>query len=323
MLKAEATILLEGRDITQSLEGRLLNLNYRDRLSGEADTIELTLMDKDKLLLTDSFPPRGATASITVNDFDLGAFELDEVDYSAPPNVMRVKATSISQNSGLRQTDESKSWESVLLSKIARDIAEASALELFYQAGYNPEIKRAEQGEQSRLAFLDKLCADNGLIVKVADGKLIVVEEVTLEAQDPVTALTWSDITRFDAKATLNEVYQKCEVNYKHAKQDKLFSATATDDSKAQGRTLKINRRVNSQAEADRLAAHELRNANKKEFQVTITMPLRLNLLAGVVVTLEDFGFFSGKWLVDESSHDVSDSGSVTRITLHRTENQS
>ena len=317
MLKSDVKILLEGTDITQNLENYLIAVTYQDKLSGEADTLEAVLMDKDRKLIGEYFPPRGATVSISINDFDLGAFEIDEVTYSAAPSVMRVKANSISQNSGLRQTDESRSWENVLLSKIARDIAEASNLELFYQADYDPEISRAEQGEQSRLAFLEKICADNGLIVKVADGKLIVVEETSLEAQEPVAALTWENISHFDARATLNEVYKDCQVNYKDGKQDKNFSAQATDPTKSTGRTLKINKRVTSQAEADRLAKHELRKKNKEEFTVNLTLPLNLSLLAGVVVTL-DFGIFNGKWLVDESSHSVSDSGGISRIKAHR-----
>lgn len=323
MLASDVQIFLEGNDISQRLEPFLTSITYKDKLSDEADTLECSLMDKNHLLLSDYFPPRGAVVSVSVNDCDLGTFELDEVDYSAPPSVMKVKATSISQNSDLRQVDESKSWENVLLSEIARDIADASGVELFYQTDYDPTIQRAEQGEQSRLAFLADICADNGLILKVADEKLIICEESSLEAQEPVAALTESDLTRFDAKATLNEVYAKCTVNYKDGLQDKLFSATAADSSKTQGRTLKINKRVSSQAEAERLARHSLRQKNKEEFSVSLVLPLNLRLLSGVVVSLAGFGFFDGKWLVDESTHTVSDAGSVSRVTLHKVENQS
>ena len=313
-------IFLENQDITQDLEPFLIGVTYQDKLSGESDVLEVTLQDKNHTLI-ENLPPRGSSVNVTVNDFDFGSFELDEITYSAPPSVMRVKANSISQNSGLNQTDASKSWENVLLSKIARDIADASGVELFYQADYDPTISRAEQGEQSRLSFLQNLCDDNGLCLKVADKTLIICEESSLEAQEPVAALTWQDVTRFDATATLNEVYQKCELNYRHGQKDKNFSAVATDDTKSTGRTLRINKRVNSQAEADRLARHKLREANKKEFEVTLTLPLNLKLLAGVTIDL-DFGFFSGKWLVDESSHTVSDSGSQSRIKLHKVESK-
>ncbi|MBQ3441630.1 MAG: hypothetical protein IJG33_00140 [Selenomonadaceae bacterium] len=320
MLKTSVKIMWNNNDITKDLEPFLIGMTYKDALSGESDVVELTLQDANHALI-ENLPPRGSAVNVTVNDFNFGSFELDEITYSAPPSVMRVKANSISQTSALRQEDLSKSWENVLLSKIARDIADASNVELFYQADYDPTITRAEQGEQSRLSFLQNLCVDNGLCLKVSDNKLIVCEESSLEAQEPVATLTWSDVTRFDATATLNEVYQKCEVNYRHGQKDKNFSAVATDDTKSTGRTLRINKRVNSQAEADRLARHKLREANKKEFEVSLTLPLNLRLLAGVTVDL-DFGFFSDKWIVDESSHSVSDSGSQSRIKLHKVESQ-
>ena len=314
-------IFLEKQDITQDLEPFLIAVTYQDKISGESDVLEVTLQDKNRLLIKD-LPPRGSKLNVAFNDLDFGEFEIDEVDYSAPPSVMRIKANSISQSSGLNQTDSSKSWEKVLLSKIARDIADASNVELFYETDYDPEIQRAEQGEQSRLSFLQNLCEDNGLILKVADKTLIICEEKSLEDMPAKVALTWTDITRFDACATLNEVYKDCQVNYKDGKQDKNFSATATDPTKTEGRTLKINKRVNSQAEAERLAKYSLREKNKKEFEITLTLPLNLKLLAGVTVDL-DFGAFNGKWIVDESSHSVSDSGGISRIKLHRTEAQS
>lgn len=321
MLKTAIKVLWDNNDITEYLEPFLTGVTYRDALSGESDVIELALMDKEHYLLN-HFPNRGSTVIVAINDLDFGSFEADEVDYSAPPSGMTLKANSISQNSELNQVDSSKSWESVLLSKIAKDIADASNVQLFYQADYDPEIARAEQAELSRLAFLENLCADNGLILKVADNQLVICEEKTLEDMPAATTLTWSDISRFDAKATLNEVYKDCQVNYKEARQNKNFSATATDPTKSTGRTLKINRRVNSQAEAERLAKHSLRDKNKKEFEVTLTLPLNLRLLAGVTVSLVDFGFFSGKWIIDESTHTVSNAGSQSRIKLHRTEAQ-
>lgn len=313
----EIRIFLEKQDITQDLEPYLIAVTYQDKISGESDVIEVTLQDALHTLINNP-PPRGSKLNVSFNDLDFGEFEIDEINPSSPPSVMRVKANSISQNSGLNQTDESRSWEKVLLSRIARDIADASGVELFYETDYDPEINRAEQGEQSRLAFLQNLCDDNDLCLKVSDQTLIICEEKALEDMPAQVSLTWTDITRFDARATLNEVYQKCELNYRHGQKDKNFSAVAIDDTKTTGRTLRINKRVNSQAEADHLAKHKLREANKKEFEVTLTLPLNLKLLAGVTFQLEGFGAFDSKWIVDESSHTVSDSGSVTRIKAHR-----
>ncbi len=318
MLKNSVKIMWNNNDITQDLEAYLIAVTYQDKISGESDVIEFTLKDSKHKFLGEWFPRRGSSVSISIDDLDFGTFEVDEINPSSPPSVIRIKANSISQNSGLNQTDESKSWEKVLLSRIAKDIADASGVELFYETDYDPEINRAEQGEQSRLAFLQNLCEDHGLIIKVADNVLIIFEEKSLEDMPAKVSLTWTDITHFDARATLTEVYKDCQVNYREGQQDKNFSATATDPTKTEGRTLKINKRVSSQAEAERLARHKLREKNKEEFSVTLTLPLNLKLLAGVTFQLEGFGAFDSKWIIDESSHTISDSGSVTRIKAHR-----
>lgn len=138
-----------------------------------------------------------------------------------------------------------------------------------------------------------------------------------MEKQEPAAVIKWQDLEHFQARATLQEVYKDCEVTYQHAAQDTLYKARAEDSSKTEGRTLKINRKVNSQAEAEHLAKNELRNKNKEEFKVTLQLPLNFNLQAGNAVTLEDFGFFSGKWLIACAKHSVGN-GSTTRIELHK-----
>jgi len=320
----ELKIIYEGEDITKNLEPYLLSLTVNDKLSGEADDLNLTLADKDKKFLGQWFPTRGSSITIKIGSLDCGRFEVDEVTVNSPPTTCAVKATSIAQLSELRQVDESKSWENVKLSKIAKDIADESNVELFYEADFDPEITRAEQSEYSRLAFLEKICADWGLIVKVSDGKLIVYPEEQLETRDAVKTISWEELIHFQARATLNEVYKDCQVNYKHATKSELFSATATDSTKTEGKTLKINKKVSSQAEAEHLAKHELRKKNKHEFEVTLTKRFDAELVAGNNFELDDsFGFFKGKWLIDEATHTVNRQGSVTKVKAHRVQSSS
>lgn len=324
----DAAIILSGEDITQDLEPFLESVRYEDKLSGEADALELTLNNATRLFMGDWLPPIGATIAIAfkadAETLDLGKFEIDELTFSAPPSICRVKAVSISQNSGLRQVDESKSWENVLLSKICADIAEASGVELFYDCDFDPKINRAEQGEQSRLAFLEKICADYGLICKFSDGKLIVFEEEKLEQSEPALTLNLSSsiVKRYSVTTTLQEIYKACEVNYQHAAQDTLYKARAEDATKSTGKTLKVNRKVNSQAEADRLAANELRKKNKKETQMTLTTLGDFRLVAGNVLELEEFGKFSGRWLIEEAVHTLGGGGYECSLKLRRHKNE-
>lgn len=307
-------ITIAGKDVTRDLAPYLLEINYEDVLSGEADTLEIMLWDSNRLLIGDYFPTLSDTLSVSLtkqnwqdnSNLDLGTFEIDEVQAAFPPSTFKIKAVSISQNSELRQHDESKAWENLKLSELAAQIAADSGVELFYQASYDPDLKRVEQQEQSRLALLEKICADNYLALKVDDGKLIIFDESELDKQSPVATIErdTSNILRFSAKKTLQEVYKSAQVSYKHGDKDELFQGSF--DSGAQsGKVLKINKKVEDKAAAERLAKNSLRDKNKKETEVRLELVGSFEYLAGNVVELKGFGKFDGRYLIERARHKV------------------
>lgn len=317
-------ITADGEDVSANLSPYLKSISYTDNSGGEADTAEIEVEDSTHRFIGDWLPKRGLTVSITlyrenwqgdgqIETFDLGSFELDEITVSYPPSTARFKLNSIPQNSGLRQKDESKSWENVRLSQIATDVALKSGVILFYETVEDPMIQRAEQSEVSALAFLEKLCSDNGLALKVSNGTLIIFDETKLELQSPVATLDYdlSTITRFQATATLNEIYKKCEVVYKHGQKDEKISGSYEDASKDGGKTLRINQRVETQADAEKLAKKKLRDKNKKETQIRLTTVGRFELVAGNVVELINHGKFSGRYLIEKSTHRVGNGYTV------------
>ena len=313
-------IEVAGVDVTRDLSPYLKSVTYEDVLSGETDTVELELQDTAHLFATDWFPQRGDTLRVELSreywsgdgqleTLPLGLFELDEVQNSYPPNICKLKGNSCPQNSALRQMDESKSWEDVKLSQIAFDIAEAAGVALFYDTTHDPTIKRAEQSELSRLAFLEKICADQGLAVKIANGTLAVFDEEKYEQQEPVSQIVYgfSTVKKFSATATLTEIYKACEVVYKHGQKDEKIQARFEDSSKSDGKTLKVNQRIEDQSEADRLARKKLREKNREEVKVQLTVVGRFEYLSGQVVELVNHGFYSGRYLIERARHKVGD----------------
>ncbi|MBQ3434007.1 MAG: hypothetical protein IJG24_03050 [Selenomonadaceae bacterium] len=323
-------IVADGQDVTQNLSPYLKSITYTDNLSGEADTAEIEVADANRIFVADWFPKRGITVSITlireywdggeVETLPLDSWECDEITNSYPPNVARIKLNSIAQNSGLRQKDESHAWENVKLSQIAADVAKKAGVELFYDTPEDPTIKRAEQSEMSALTFLQKLCTDNGLALKVSDGKLIIFDEVKLEQQEPVSTLTYdlSVIKNFSATATLQEIYKSCEVVYKHGQKDEKITGKFDDGSKSEGKVLKINQKVESQAEAEKLAKKKLRDKNKDEIKVNLTTTGRFDYVAGNVIELKDHGFYSGRYIIEKATHTIGTSGYTVSLELRK-----
>lgn len=311
-------VILDGKDISQDLSTFLQSATYEDVSDGETDTIELELDDAKRLFIGDWFPTRGSTLEVEfwrenwrednqIDSLPLGVFEIDEVTNSFPPTIAKVKANSCPQNSALRQVDESRAWENFKLSEIAKDIATKAGVELYYDTDDDPTIKRAEQGESSALSFLEKLCRDNGLCLKFADGKIIIFDEEKAEEQDPIAVFEYgkSAIKNFSATATLTEVYKSCEVNYKDGKANEKYSAKVEDETRKNGKTLKINQQVDSQAAAEKLAKKKLHDKNKDEFKLNLTVVGDFSLLSGRVIELKNFGFYDGKWLIERARHKV------------------
>ena len=323
-------IKIANKDVTRDLSPYLRGVQFEDNLSGEADTLQIELTDKARLFIGAWMPTRGDTLEVefTRNNFNgdgqserftTGIFEVDDVDNLFPPSICRIKAVSISQNSYLRQHNYSKSWENVKLSAIAAEIAQAAGLNLVYQAADDPQIQRAEQGEQSTLAFLEKICADNGLALKVSDNQLIIFDETDLENRAAVQVFDRdsSTILHFDGKATLNEIYGSCEVNYRNAKQAEQYTAKFDAPDKTSDKVLRINQRVDSQAAAEKLAKKKLREKNKDEIKISLDVVGSFALVAGNCVELKNCGFFDGKYIIEKANHTIGD-GYTVRLELRK-----
>lgn len=319
------TIKIASVDVTRNLFPYLLSVSYVDNLSGKADDLTVELMDKEKLFIGDWMPTLSDTLEVSLTKYDgatkvgtldLGVFEIDEVEASFPPSTFKIKAVSVSQNSALRQRDESRAWENVKLSEIAKDIANAAGVELFYKADDDPTISRAEQQEQSRLAFLEKLCKDNFLALKVSDGQLIIFDEKELDKQEPVMSLyRHQDVINFNARYTIQEIYGRCDVVYHHGGKDELLQGSF--ESGASGKVLKVNKKVDDKASAERLARNYLREKNKEGVKVNLTTVGNFNLVAGNVVKLSGFGKFDFNYVIEKATHTLSD-GYTTQVELRR-----
>ena len=315
--RTEARVTIAGKDITQDIKDYLKDVSYTDVLEGESNTAQITLHDRERLFIADWFPKRGDTAEISLEkkfwsegdeSVDFGLFEIDEIDnkVSSSGNTAAIKLNSIANKSELRSIDKSRSWEKVKLSKIAKDLADEAGMELFFDAE-DVEIERAEQKETSNLKFLHKLCKDKGLCLRVSNNQVIIFDAEKYEAKDAIATFTYGDdkIISFSGKATISKIYKSAHVKYQHGKQAEKIDYTYTDEEKAEGMTLEINKRVESPAEAEKLAKKELRKKNQDEIKVQLTVIGDFIYLAGQNIELEDFGFYSGKYIIEKATHSV------------------
>lgn len=230
--RAYLELTYENKNISNDLKPHLLSWTYTDNFSGQADDLQITLEDKAQLWLADWFPELGAKLKATIRrknwweegkeeTLPLGAFEIDEIETAYPPSVVTIKALSVPQSSSLRGEQKNRAWEKTKLSVIANDLAKGANLKLFFDTKVNPEYDRIEQTEETDLQFLQRLCSDSGLALKVTNSQLVIFDEYKYEQQHPVMTIDRHlfPIKSFKGKATLNDIYAGAKVVYKDPKQ--------------------------------------------------------------------------------------------------------
>lgn len=330
--RAQLKLKYEKTDISADLAPHLVGFSYTDHASGKADDLQITLDDREGLWRGAWFPDKGAmlTASLIVKNWDkleeeqelpLGTFEIDEIECSGAPYTVTIKAVSVPESTSLRGQDKTRAWEKTTLKTIAADISGGAGLSLLYESAEDPKYDRREQTEQSDLSFLQKLCNDAGLSLKVTAGQIVIFDDSKYETMDPVMTITRneSNILKFSATSSLRDTYSACRVKYHNARKKQDVDYTFTPPNKpATGKTLVINEKVASIAEAETLAKKKLREKNKEEVKVSMTLPGSILLVGGVTVKISGWGKFDGKYFTEQGNHDAGGSGYTTKVDLRR-----
>lgn len=327
---AAVNCLYNGKDISADLAAFMKSFSVREVLSGEADSAEITLEDREELWQGDWMPDRGALLDVKMSvgnweapgDFrtlPLGKFEVDEITNTGPPNEAKIRLVSIPNASNLRSVEKTRAWEKTKLSQIIKDIADGAEMESYYDAEEDPMQERAEQSEETDLSFLQKLCKDAGLALKITDKKIVVFDISKYEQADPVMQITkgQQSVLSFECRTTIHDIYKACRVKYKHAQQDEMIDYTFTDPKRKEGQTLQVNEKVDSLEEAEKLAKKKLHEKNLEEVAVSLTMVGNFALLASNTVQLVGWHTYDGKYLIMRSTHDIGN-GYTTKIELRR-----
>lgn len=253
-----------------------------------------------------------------------GRFELDSVRAAGPPASIVIKGTALPfSNAQIRQTKKSRAWEYYTLKGIAQEMASKAKMKLMFESRYNPSYKRVEQVRTSDITFLSRLAHDAGISLKITDNIIVLFDQRTYEAMPPVLTIRRGDgsYTKWDlTTGEADRKYASCRVRYfdpgTGATIEGIAYADDYDPEAENNQQLEITAKVGSIAEAKDLAEKHLRLRNKYEKSAIFVMTGNPILVAGVTVMLEDWGAWSGKYIIKQAKHTVGSSGYTTQIRL-------
>ena len=350
-------ITYNGKDISTDIQPYIQSFSYHDNSKLEIDDIDLSLENIDKRWFGEEwFPEDGdsITASIVKRRWDdelieetlpCGKFYVDQIDFY--PGSVSIKALAIPSAGNLTKQENSKGWEKISLKNIAMDICNKHSMKLEFYSEKDETFERIDQDKETDLAFLTRICTDQGLNLKATENKVVIFDKEEFyekEAVISVSSLDTDMIIDYKFSHTTKEIYDKVEVSYYDPEKKKLVRETYTKDeleekrnkereaekkkesskasqrgqsknqksSKGPGPTKKINGTGGSKK-----AKAAMDEKNKEKETGSMTLRGNFSLLAGQNVELTDFGKFSGKYAIEKSTHSLS-GAYTTDIELKR-----
>ena len=325
------------RDLSTTLEPRLMQLTLTDNPGLDADQLDITLSDADGLL---DIPERGVKLRLALGRDDIGLIDkgiytVDEVEHSGAPDQLTIRAHSADMRDSL-MTKKERSWHGTTLGAIVRKIAREHKL----KPAISPEldktaIKHQDQQSESDASFLTRLGQLYDAMVTVKDETLIfyaigrgmsiggeplpevvIVREVgdrhrfSVADRDGCAGVT---ANYYDKKAG-----KKGDVTIREQDIDK--SKKKNSKTEAGGGKLKVLRHTYaSRKNAARAAASELKKALRGASTFSISLALgRPDIVPELAATVEGWkpAIDGTRWRVVKVTHQLSGSGLTTDLEL-------
>jgi hypothetical protein len=328
---ALVSLFFNGKQVDKDLAPYLVSFKYNDGYSGQADDITIQLDDRERNWIKNWVPVTGGEikAEIVTWHWDqqgekkklpCGMFYLKSFTYGGPPDVVTMEASALpGEGNTSKQEKRSKSWENVKLKTIASEIASRAKLKLVYESSSNPSYERLDQTEQTDFEFLIQLALKEGVTLKVSGASLVLFDEERYESADAAfdlelgvdNIISYSFETNSESAA-----YGACEVVYTAPKTAKSAAKTIKGSYKLPNVTglpvLRVNEQVDSVAEANRVAKNRLREQNKKAGKARLTLEGDTRIAAGQTLNIRGFGYFDGKYIIENATHQISAGAAYT-----------
>ena len=171
---ATVDLTWNGAAVTSKMAGMVTNFTYTDPASGEADSIDIDIQDRDRRWISSWMPTAGDSLSAKIklqnwgregNNRSLfcGFFVLDDFSFRGWPVTGSISAVSTPADSAFRETQRTKTWVNATIKEMATEIAGKAGIALFWDVqGAEFTIESIEQSKKTDCEFLMSLCDTYG-----------------------------------------------------------------------------------------------------------------------------------------------------------------
>lgn len=345
--------------VTNDIQPYIQSFSYHDNSKEEIDDIDLTFENIDGRWFNDWFPSDGdnLTVSIVKRRWDdelieetlpCGKFYVDQIDFS--PGSVSIKALAIPSSASLKSQINSLGWEKTTLKQVIVDICNKHSVKLEFYSEHDVVFDRIDQDKESDLAFLNRICSEQGLNLKVTDNKIVIFDKEEFYDKEAVISVSRLDtdmIINYKFSHTTKEIYDEVEISYYDPDKKELIKEVYTKeeleakrkkdkntDKKSKGKESEASKRGDKTDNENKKNKSVLKNntptsqtstkskaemddKNKEKENASLTVRGNFNLLAGQNIILQDFGSFDGEYTIEKTTHTLS-GAYTTDIELKR-----
>lgn len=177
-------IVANNTDITNKIKARLISLRITDESGLSSDSLEMQLDDRNNGL---TIPATGAELEVSIGYVEsgltlMGLYTVDEVELSAPPATMTIRAKAANMKASLK-AQKTRSWHQTTIGDLVSVIAgDHNLIPAVSDALDSVSIDHLDQTEESDLHFLTRLAQQHDAVAKPVNGKLLFVTKGTAKS---------------------------------------------------------------------------------------------------------------------------------------------
>lgn len=326
-------LTVDGKDISRTVNNRLINLTLTDNREGEADQLDIELGDEDGLL---DIPARGAEIRCWLGWegdglTDKGRYTVDEIEHSGAPDRLTIRARSADLREGIA-TKREQSWHGTTIGQIVETIAKRNKLTPSVAAKLAKlTLGHIDQTSESDISFLQRLAGQFDAIATVKQKNLIFLpmgQATTASgAALPTVSIARSSGDQHRFTAQDREACVSVRAYYTdHASGNQreiiVRDTTKKENSKtySSAEDVKTLRHVYaSKTNAKRAAEAALKKAKRGVAQFSINLAEgRPEITPELPATVSGFKpVIDGQgWIVTRVTHTLNDSGLVTALEM-------
>lgn len=307
-------LAFQGSDLSAWIDPECLTLRYTDVLEAESDTLEVELMDPMSRWCGPWWPGQGDMLELELGRKGealarIGAFTLDEVEHSGPPDKISLKGVAAPTGTALR-SNRHAAYEETTLPQIASEIAGRHGFTVVGDLAEVP-VGRITQADETDLAFLHRLSRDFGYIFSVKDGQLVFQDISMLHALPPVRVFAREDLFSWRLSARQADTPGDVEASYWDADNKTMVGADGGVDGGRADTLVLRGRSENAFQSARRVQAAAARAA-LGSITGSLDVDGDVALRAGANITLSGLGKLDGRYRIDRATHSVDRSGGYT-----------